>query len=61
MTKDTTAAGFEPARAWPIAFRVQLLNHSDKQSDEPNGKKITSYKPFELRNLAQFLCSWQLH
>jgi hypothetical protein len=28
----STAAGFEPARAWPNGFLVHLLNHSDKQS-----------------------------
>ena len=28
----TTAAGFEPARAEPNAFRVHLLNHSDTLS-----------------------------
>jgi hypothetical protein len=41
LAKDTTAAGFEPARAWPIAFRVQLLNHSDKQSRLKTSGKFT--------------------
>ena len=32
---DTTAAGFEPARAEPNGFRVRLLNHSDTLSFAP--------------------------
>ena len=30
--QKSTAAGFEPARAEPNAFRVHLLNHSDTLS-----------------------------
>ena len=30
--RDTTSAGFEPARAEPNGFQVHLLNHSDKLS-----------------------------
>ena len=39
----TTAAGFEPAREFPNAFRVHLLNHSDKQSHILCPLKITKY------------------
>ena len=33
IKKYSSAAGFEPARAEPIGFQVQLLNHSDKLTD----------------------------
>ena len=38
----TTAAGFEPARAEPIGFQVQLLNHSDTLSHRFSTKKNQS-------------------
>ena len=32
VLKDTTSAGFEPARAEPNGFQVHLLNRSDTMS-----------------------------
>ena len=37
LKKNSLATGFEPARAEHIAFRVQLLNHSDKPASRVIG------------------------
>lgn len=41
----TTATGFEPARAEPIGFQVQLLNLSDTLSVEPTRMRCRGVSP----------------
>ena len=52
IEKNTTPMGFEPMRAKPIGFRVQLLNHSDTVSTEYT-RIAQSTKPLEIKRAAQ--------
>ena len=51
----STAAGFEPTRECPIAFRVQLLNHSDKQPTVLFPNYIYIYYTYKLYTCTSFL------